>query len=88
MTTVHEIVSQHANATPEALVAALLAREDEMRDRLYLAGAQFGLFPFIVTEVLAEVGLGTPPSEAERAMIHHNFVAGMEDLQRQQREGQ
>jgi hypothetical protein len=67
----------------EDLEAALLAREDAMRDALNLGGVQFGLYPFIVSEVLTTVGLGTPPSEEARAMIRTNFINGMEDLRRQ-----
>src|SRR5262245_9856792 len=62
----------------------LLAREDLMAAGLHQAGMNFGLFPQIVAETLAEVGLGTPKSEAERAMIRTNFVNLMEAIQRAQ----
>ena len=72
---------------PDVLVSRLTAREDAMRDQLHMAGMQFGLFPQIVAEVLAEVGLGTPPTEEERAMIRAAFVALMEEIERQQQQG-
>lgn len=56
------------------LLAALVEREDAMKDQLFLAGAQFGLFAPIVAEVVATIGLGTPPSDEERAMIHATYV--------------
>jgi len=63
----------------------LIAREDNMRDVMFMAGQQFGLFPQIVAEVLAEVGLGTPKSTAEREMIRTSFNQLMEALVRAQR---
>lgn len=63
---------------------SLVAREDAMSEVLHLAGAQFGLFPQIVAEVLAEVGLGTPKSDAEREMIRRSFMTLMEELRRAQ----
>ena len=68
----------------DVVKAALVNREDQMRDVLHLAGQQFGLYPQIVAEVLAEVGLGTPPSETERAMIRRNFDDLMEAFRRAQ----
>lgn len=80
MSTIAEVVQQH-DGNVEALVGALVAREDQMRDRLMQAGMQFGLYPFIVSAVLLEVGLGTPPSEAEAQMIRRNYAEGMQALQ-------
>lgn len=87
MTTLDEVLANYTVTDPEGLKRALVAREDGMRDILSLAGAQFGLFPAIVAEVLAQVGLGTEPSEEERDYIRTQFVALMEELQRQHREG-
>lgn len=67
------------------VLAALQAREDTIRDGLFLAGSRFGLFPQIVAEVLAEVGLGTPYTEAERAMIRQNFTGLMDQIAAAQR---
>jgi hypothetical protein len=64
------------------LIKELTAREDFMADQLRAAGAQFGLYPEIVAEVLATVGIGTQPSPEERQIIRQNFVALMERLQR------
>ena len=75
----------HFKNVPDGLHQALMEREDGMRDLLFLAGQQFGLFPAIVAEVLAEVGLGSPPSEAEREMIRANFNNLMEQFARAQR---
>jgi hypothetical protein len=69
------------------LIAALTRREDEMADSLRLAAQRFGLYPEIVAEVLAEVGLGTPPSPEARQMIHDNFVNLMERLRREHEQG-
>lgn len=71
-------------STADELFMTLRAREDNMADIFRLAGMQFGLFPFIVSEVIAQVGLGTPPSEEERDLIRRAYVEGMEELQRQQ----
>lgn len=67
-----------------AVEAALVNREDAMAEVMHLAGAQFGLFPQIVAEVLAEVGLGTPRSDEEREMIRRSFNELMENLRRAQ----
>lgn len=80
MTSIDEVIARYTVADPEGLKGALLNREDGMKDVLNLAGAQFGLYPFIVAEVLAQVGLGTPLSEEERTYIRQEFVAGMENL--------
>lgn len=75
----------------EVLKAMLVVREDTMADHLRLAAQQFGLMPQIVAEVVAQLGLGTPLSEEERALVHQNFVALMEQIaevqRRQQEEG-
>ena len=65
---------------PDALRAMLVTREDLMADHLRLAAQQFGLMPQIVAEVVAQLGLGTQPTEEERALIHQNFVALMEQI--------
>lgn len=81
--TLREIVDNFNGEDKEVLYSALLSREDAMREYLNLAGMQFGLYPFIVTEVLTQVGFGTPPSTEERELIRRNFVEGMEELRRQ-----
>lgn len=78
--TIAEVVAQE-HESPEALVAALVEREEYIKQVLTLAGAQFGLRPFIVAEVLAEVGLGNALSEEERAYVHQTYIHGMEQLQ-------
>lgn len=72
----------------DRLVAALTAREDALADVLRLAGVQFGLYPELVAEVLASVGLGTPPSPEMRELIRVNFTARMEQLRRDYEQGQ
>jgi hypothetical protein len=64
----------------EVLKALLLAREDNMADHLRLAGAQFGLFPELVAAVIADLGLGTLPTDEERVIIRNNFIAKMREL--------
>lgn len=63
-----------------SLLEALTERENGIGDILRLAGAQFGMYPEIVAEILAEAGLGSPSPEAERAMIRSQFIALMERL--------
>lgn len=86
MNTLAEVLSsvEMTDETKAALTTALLAREDEVADRLRLIGAQFGMFPQIVAEALAEVGLGTPLSPEERALVHSQFHLLMTQLQQQQ----
>jgi hypothetical protein len=84
----HEIVAPLVPIVGEVGTAAILrtltAREDQIADYLRLAGAQFGMYPWIIAEVLAQIGLGTPPSEDERTLIRRQFIEGMEELRRQQ----
>jgi hypothetical protein len=86
--TIESIVRAHydnpATPPPEVLVQALVDREDRIVEQLHMAGMQFGLYPQIIAEVLATVGLGTPPSVEGRALIRQQFIALMEELQRQQ----
>lgn len=70
--------------TRSRMYAQLVNREDAMVGILHMAGVQFGLFPQIVAEVLAEVGLGTPRSDEEREMIRLSFNTLMEQIQRAQ----
>jgi hypothetical protein len=88
MTTIDEVLSNYTVTDPEGLRRALIAREDGMRDILTLAGAQFGLYPFIVAEVLAQVGLGSTPTEEERVYIRRAFDEGMEQLRTAYESGQ
>lgn len=69
----------------QAVEQALLAREDHVVDVLHSAGMQFGLFPQIVAEVLAEVGLGHPRSAAERQMLRDQYRNLMLAIERAQR---
>lgn len=82
MNTIEEVVA--ASTVPEAeravLVASLVERENQVADALRSAGMQFGLYPEIVAEVLAEVGVGTPLSADERLYIRGQFIALMERL--------
>lgn len=52
----------------------LLEREDRIADLLRIAGAQYGVYPQIVSEVIASIGIGTPPTEEERALIRQNYI--------------
>ena len=70
------------------LTVALVERENEMADLFRMAGIQFGLYPWIVAEVFAEVGIGTPPTDEARAMIRQQFLDGMAQLRAQFGEGQ
>lgn len=85
---IREIVAEYAGssgleARHEALIAALYAREDNIGDLLRLAGQQFGMYPQIVSEVLAQVGVGTPLDETTREFIRAQFVTLMQQLREQ-----
>ena len=83
----HHVLNQFTEVdqvTRQRMQHALVQREDAIVELLHLAGAQFGLFPQIVAEVLAQVGLGTPKTDAEREMIRRQFVELMEQIQRAQ----
>jgi hypothetical protein len=79
VSTIAELVERHGGNT-EALVGALQEREDNMRERLNMAGQQFGLMPFIVAAVLMDVGLGTPPSPEEEQLIRQNYINGVQAI--------
>jgi hypothetical protein len=72
----------------DALVTALTNREDMLAGLLHMAGAQFGLYPEIIAHVFADLGVGTPITDAHREMIRSQFNALMERLQREQQGGQ
>lgn len=84
-----DIVTRHyadpATPPPESLIASLMEREEAMADVLRQAGLQFGLFPQIVAEVLAQVEMGQPIPTEQRAMIHSQFHALMEQIGAAQR---
>ena len=74
--------------TPEQkahLTAALVGREQAMVDTLHQAGMQFGLFPQIVAEVLAQVEMGESIPTEQRALIHSQFHQLMEQIAMAQR---
>jgi hypothetical protein len=75
-----EQATQDGVVNTDVLKALLLAREDNMADHLRLAGAQFGLFPELVAAVIADLGLGTLPTDEERIIIRNNFIAKMREL--------
>lgn len=78
---VTKVLDGHADAIDQAgLVLALTIREEEIADLLRLAGAQFNLFPEIIAEMFAQVGLGRPITEEQRVMIHAQFHALMARL--------
>jgi hypothetical protein len=89
--TIESVVRQHyddpATPPPEALVQALVERENTMADMFRMAGIQFGLYPQIMAEVFAEVGIGSPISPEQRQMVRTQFIALMQEFERQQREG-
>lgn len=84
--TINDVVSHVEGLSEEQvthLTSALIERENVMADMLRMAGMQFGLYPQIVAEVFAEVGVGSPVDETQRTMIRQQFTALMEELQRQ-----
>lgn len=85
MSGVDEVVRNHTNQlgvipNREALIAALVEREDRIADFLRLTAQTFGLYPFVVAEVIASTGLGTLPTEEERELIRQQYLAGMREL--------
>lgn len=94
MSTIHETLAPFVRAETNQgatswsdLETVLVAREDEMADNLRLMAIQFGLYPEIVAECLAQVGLGAPLSEEMRALVHTNFTQLMERLRREHEAG-
>jgi len=79
--------TQHPTIPWGQIHEQLVGREQAMSDMFRLAGAQFGLYPQIVAEVLAEAQMGEPIEAAQREMIRAQFVALMEELQRQHGQG-
>jgi len=81
---IHEVVAHHyedpATPPPEALVSALINREEALADTMRMAGVQFGLYPQIVAEVLAELQFGAPITDAQRTLIKAQFVQLMNEL--------
>lgn len=73
-----------ANALHDLRVR-LIAREDSIADLLRLAGAQLGAMPQLVAEVICLTGLGTTPTDDERALIHRQYEAAIEQLQEELR---
>jgi hypothetical protein len=84
---VHRHYHHPATPPPESLIDALVQREEAIADTLRMAGVQFGLYPQIVAEVLAEVEMGEPITRAQRTLIRQQFEALMVELQRQHDEG-
>jgi hypothetical protein len=78
-------VNDPATPPPESLITALVQREEAMAGVLRTAGMQFGLFPQIVAEVLAEVEMGEPISPEQRQMIRAQFNALMSQIAAAQR---
>jgi hypothetical protein len=69
------------------LLNALVQREDEVCDVLRAAGLQFGLYPEIVAEVFAEVGIGSPISAEQRDLVRNQFTALMDRLREEHERG-
>lgn len=81
MSGVDEVVRVYTNnPDQEQLIAALVEREDRIADFLRLTAQTFGLYPFVVAEVIAAAELGTAPTEEERELIHQQYLAGMREL--------
>ena len=73
--------------TRTQMILALTEREAAMADFLRQAGMQFGLFPQIVAEVLAECELGGRVEAEQRALIRQQFAALMEQIAAAQQGG-
>lgn len=89
---ISEVVNRHIPqgdnpVTHAALVNDLVVREEALADVMRVAGQNFGLYPQIVTEVLAELEFGRPIDPAEREFIKMQFTDLMAQLQRQHEQG-
>src|SRR5262245_57311002 len=78
---VNRYINDPATPPPEALVEALVAREEAIVGLLHLAAMQFGMYPQIVAKVILDVGLGAPKSEPEKQMIEGAFVHLMQQIE-------
>lgn len=87
MNTIVEILEVNGMVNEDKLVNDLIERENAALDLIRVAAMNFGLFPQIVAEVIAESGLGTPLSDEERGMIRTQYQTLIAEIQRQQREG-
>ena len=96
MSTIHELVEHHFTDPnepgPEVLEAALLAREEQIRDNLAFIAAQLGTFPELVAFAFVQAGLGPVPTPEVRAMMQAQAEQRMawlqEQIRRQQEGGQ
>lgn len=77
-----------ASSARGRLRAELLAREDNIADIMREAGMQYGLFPQIVAEVMAQVGLGTPISAEQRELVHQQWHTLMDELRERHERGE
>ena len=79
------VLEEQGLSENQTLLAALYEREDSIATALHLLGAQFGLYPEIVAEVITNaVMLGTPVPEEQRTHVRQQFVARMEWIRQQQ----
>lgn len=88
--TVRQIVDQYVPAIVEgdereALIAALIAREDAIADMLRIAGANLGASTPLVAFALAETTLGTPVDDETRSLLHVQFHEEVERIQEMMR---
>jgi hypothetical protein len=67
----------------QQLLTDLVTREDAALHLLVHAAAQFGLYPQIVLEVLAQSGLGSPLTPQRRAEIRDDYDTLIEKLREQ-----
>jgi hypothetical protein len=84
--TVKDVVESHEGADKDALIAALIEREDQIADHLRVAGAQLGTFPEFVAKVLADTGLGTPVDAETKMLLNRQFTERLAWLQEQFRD--
>lgn len=82
MSTIEEIVGQNHDA-PDALIAALTDREDKIADNIRMAAIQFGAMPQFTAKVLMDLGLGSPVSEEQRALIDAQFLDTINQMREQ-----
>lgn len=86
---IQSVLDSRSDLTDEqksTIHSALIEREDQMADLLRTGAVQFGLYPQIVAAVLTDIGVGTEPSDEEKALIRANYVTLMQQLQAQQQQ--
>jgi hypothetical protein len=85
---VNEVVRNHLgelvdNARIEALVQALIDREDQIAAGIRLMAERHGAFPELTAFVMTQVGLGSEVDQTTLEFLHAQYHSRIEWLQQQ-----